>query len=270
MLVALLAVGCDRGAGSNPATDDPQLDVELTLTSDDEVWFKPEGGEGMIFYTLNNGNGADLEATVDVDWITDIAFGDRVVGYMVKANDADERSATLTIKCGEAELCVNISQYAKVEAGEGLSTLTSDYSFEIEDGVFVGAYVGDIMGTGCNTCQVYMWEYLDLETGEERGDTFQIDLQLPQRGTDICGTYTHGTTVGKFIPGSAENLGGQLMQQNSWYITADYNSFAPMVSGKVEVESEDGVIYTFTIHAMDDMGNAIEGVFKGYGEFTEW
>ena len=151
-----------------------------------------------------------------------------------------------------------------------LSTLTDDHLFDIEDGVFVGAFVGDYLNNGCNTCQVYMFEYLDYETGEERGDQFQIDLQLPYGTTDICGTYTAGATEGHFIPGSAEDLGGQLMQQNSWYMTAGYINFAPLVDGTVIVEMEGEDLYKFTIDTVDDKGNAIKGVFKGHGQFTEW
>ena len=152
---------------------------------------------------------------------------------------------------------------------EGLSTLTGSHSFNIEDGVFVGAFVGDLMYNGCNTCQVYMYEYLDYETGEERGDQFQIDLQLPAGSRDIVGTYTHGTTAGHFIPGSAEDLGGQYMQQNSWYMTAGYIDFAPLVRGSIKVEKED-MVYIFTIDTVDDKGNAIKGVFRGSGEFIDW
>ena len=152
----------------------------------------------------------------------------------------------------------------------GLSTLTGDHSFDIEDGVFVGAFVGDLMYNGCNTCQVYMYEYLDYNTGEERGDQFQIDLQLPAGSRDIEGTYTHGTTAGHFIPGSAEDLGGQYMQQNSWYMTAGYVDFAPLVRGTIKVEKESDTVYIFTIDTVDDRGNAIKGTFRGSGEFIDW
>ena len=164
---------------------------------------------------------------------------------------------------------LNIPVYSGVVT-EGLSTLVEDHLFDIEDGVFVGAYVGEYYYYGCNTCQVYMFEYLDYETGEERGDQFQIDLQLPLGGTDICGTYTEGSDVGYFIPGSAVDMDGQLMQQNSWYMTAGYVDFAPLISGKVVVEKDDTDLYTFTIDAVDDLGNAIKGVFRGRGEFIEW
>ena len=153
---------------------------------------------------------------------------------------------------------------------EGLSTLRSDHLFTISDGVFVGAYVGDLMNTGCNTCQVYLFEYLDPVTGEERGDEFQIDLQLSNNGTEIEGRYTPGTRQGNFVPGSAEDLGGQYMQQNSWYMTAGYVDFAPLVDGSVEVEKVDAETYIFNIECYDDLGNKIAGVFTGKGKFIEW
>ena len=153
---------------------------------------------------------------------------------------------------------------------QGLSTLTGNHTFNIEDGVFVGAFVGDLMYNGCNTCQVFMYEYLDYNTGEERGDQFQIDLQLPAGSRDVCGTYTHGTTAGHFIPGSAEDLGGQYMQQNSWYMTAGYVDFAPLSRGTIKVEKESEYVYIFTIDTVDDRGNAIKGTFRGSGEFIDW
>ena len=153
---------------------------------------------------------------------------------------------------------------------EGLSTLTGPHTFKIEGGVFVGAFVGDLMYNGCNTCQLFMYEYLDYETGEERGDQFQIDLQLAAGSRDVCGTYTHGTTAGHFIPGSAEDLGGQYMQQNSWYMTAGYVDFAPLSRGSIKVENVGGSTYLFTIDTVDDRGNAIKGTFQGDGEFIDW
>ncbi len=152
----------------------------------------------------------------------------------------------------------------------GLSTLKDNHTFDIEDGRFVGAFVGDLMYNGCNTCQVYLYEYLDYETGEERGDQFQIDLQLAAGSRDIVGTYTHGTTAGHFIPGSAEDLGGQYMQQNSWYMTAGYIDFAPLVRGSVKIEKQSESVYIFTIDTVDDTGHSIRGTFKGSGEFIDW
>jgi hypothetical protein len=60
------------------------------------------------------------------------------------------------------------------------------------------------------------------------------------------------------------------MQQNSWYMTAGYINFAPLVRGTVEVENEGGDVYIFTIDTVDDKGNAIKGTFRGRGEFIDW
>ena len=219
--------------------------------------------DGMIGYEYSS-----LTVTYDYDY-EEVAFTD------AELTVADNTIvATVSLATGERVRVeysgsLDIPIYSSTVT-EGLSTLTSDHIFDIEDGVFVGAYVGDMLYNGCNTCQVYMFEYLDYETGEERGDQFQIDLQLPYGETDICGSYTAGVSEGHFIPGSAEDLGGQLMQQNSWYMTAGYIDFAPLVSGLVTVERNASDVYIFTIDTVDDRGNAIKGVFKARGEFTEW
>ena len=185
----------------------------------------------------------------------------RIVANVYLANEENHR----VVYSGKLDIPV----YSNTVT-EGLSTLTGNHTFDIQDGVFVGAFVGDLMYNGCNTCQVYMYEYINPETGEERGDQFQIDLQLPADSRDVCGTYTHGTTAGHFIPGSAEDLGGQYMQQNSWYMTAGYVNFAPLVRGTVSVEKQGDSLYLFTIDTVDDRGNAIRGTFKGSGEFIDW
>ena len=153
----------------------------------------------------------------------------------------------------------------------GFSTLRRDYYFDINDGLFVGAYVGNMYYADADTCQVYLFESLDLETGEEFGDEFQLDLQLPRGGTDICGTYTPGTSAGNFLIGSMEDLGGgQYLQVNTWYMTAGYLDFAPLIDGKIVVEKDAEDNYTFTIDCVDDEGHRISGVFRGTGKFTEW
>ena len=161
--------------------------------------------------------------------------------------------------------------YYQADNNSGYSTLQRDYYFDINDGLFVGAYVGNMYYSGADTCQVYLFEELDLETGEEFGDEFQLDLQLPRGNKDICGTYTPGTSAGHFLIGTMEDLGGgQYMQTNTWYMTAGYLDFAPLVDGKIIVEKDSDDVYTFTIDCVDDEGHKISGKFRGTGQFTEW
>ena len=157
------------------------------------------------------------------------------------------------------------------EERKGYSTLRRDYYFDINNGLFVGAFVGNYYYANYDTCQVYLWEFLDLETGEESGDMFQLDLQLPRGSRDIRGTYTPGTSDGHFLIGAVEDMGGgQFMQVNTWYMTAGYADFAPLVNGTITVESDDMINYTFTIDCEDDKGNNISGKFRGTGEFIDW
>lgn len=161
--------------------------------------------------------------------------------------------------------------YYQADNNSGYSTLQRDYYFDINDGLFVGAYLGNYYTSNADTCSVYLFEELDIETGEEFGDEFQLDLQLPRGGTDICGTYTPGTSAGHFLIGYMEDLGGgQYMQTNTWYMTAGYLDFAPLVDGKIVVEKDENDVYIFTIDCVDDEGHRISGVFRGTGEFIEW
>ena len=154
---------------------------------------------------------------------------------------------------------------------DGFSTLRRDYYFDIHDGLFVGAYLGNDYTSNADTCSVYLFEELDLETGEEFGDEFQLDLQLPRGGKDICGTYTPGTSAGHFLIGTMEDMGGgQYMQTNTWYMTAGYLDFAPLIDGTITVEKDSNDVYIFTIDCVDDEGHRISGVFRGTGKFTEW
>lgn len=157
----------------------------------------------------------------------------------------------------------------------GFSTLTSDLIFDIHNGSFVAAFVGDIMYQRCNTCSVYMFEALDPNTGVSSGAEFVFDLQQPYSSSstnfNICGTYTAGVTVGHFVPGSIEDYGGgYYMPMNSYYNTPDYMNYALIVRGTVVVEKESDGTYVFDINTVDDKGNAIKGIFRGKGEFIDW
>ncbi len=187
--------------------------------------------------------------------------------------------ATLTLTSGKVHQveyvgALDVNVYSMPITG-GFSTLTDDHYFDITGGVFVAAFVGDIMYQRCNTCSVYMFEYLDYETGEERGDQFVLDLQQPMSSNsenyDICGTYTAGVTVGHFVPGSIEDYGGgYYMPLNSYYNTPGYVDYALLVRGTIVVSKEDDGTYIFDIDTVDDKGNAIKGIFRGKGEFIDW
>ena len=239
-----------------------------------------------------------------VDGVATIPEGEYVLGFEKKAgiiNDAYSKfvkttsSGSSTVRYSEVRLVVSenkieafitlengevhyvkyegslVIDLYKADSNEGFSTLRRDYYFDINDGLFVGAYVGNMYYADADTCSVYLFEELDLETGEEFGDEFQLDLQLPRGSKDICGTYTPGTSAGNFIVGSMEDMGGgQYMQVHTWYMTAGYLDFAPLIDGKIVVEKDAEDNYTFTIDCIDDEGHRIAGVFRGTGKFTEW
>ena len=216
-----------------------------------------DNGYSKLVNTTKNGNTTALFTDVRL-----VVSEDSIEAYITLDNGKKHH---LTY---EGSLVVNPYE---ADDTSGFSTLRRDYSFDISGGLFVGAYVGNMYYSGADTCQVYLFESLDIETGEEFGDEFQLDLQLPRGGKDICGTYTPGKAAGNFLIGWMEDVGGgQYMQTNTWYMTAGYLDFAPLVDGTITVEKDNYDIYTFTIDCIDDEGNRISGVFRGTGKFTEW
>ena len=280
--VVLSIVGTTESGYLQPNADYYYFDIYSSVAANNSSTATIPNGT----YTLST-DGNIRDGIVDYDWSSytvsyDSDFDEYFYKECTVVVSDNSIVATITLENGERHIVkyngsLDIPVYNPNGGGNdggstggNLSTLTDDHTFNITDGVFVGAYVGDYLYNGCNTCQVFLFEYLDYETGEERGDQFEIDLQLPAGTEDICGTYTAGTTVGHFIPGTAEDVGGQYLQANSWYMTAGYVDFAPLISGTVTVTKDDADIYTFVIDTTDDKGNRIYGTFKGQGEFIEW
>ena len=85
----------------------------LTLTSNDVLDFKAEGGVGFIKYTLENAvEGVELNATCEADWVTDLVAGDNVV-FKVVANEGEARSTKVVVSYDTESFEVTVNQAAK-------------------------------------------------------------------------------------------------------------------------------------------------------------
>lgn len=167
-----------------------------------------EGGEGTITMTTANLGDESLTITGGDTWATLVVDGDDKLKYTVQPNKGDERTATFTIKAGEASATVKIIQAAYVaptvatlpfefnggradiEGTDGLTMdgIDSDYAapttklkfnttgdwllltFDEEPGLLFFDIKGNSFGTGTFSVQV-------SEDGEEFADlsTFGSD-----------------------------------------------------------------------------------------------
>ena len=90
LLAAPLFVACD------PVEE--ALEPVLTLTSEAEVNFTAEGGEGVITYTLENPvEGTKLEASCEAAWVLGLTAGETVT-FGVVANEGDARETNVVVK----------------------------------------------------------------------------------------------------------------------------------------------------------------------------
>lgn len=88
--------------------------VTLEVTSEKEVVFAAEGGEGVITYELSGVEALPTAAT-EAEWIT-IAPVAETIAYTVAANTTyEERSATITVSYNDLKAEVTVNQAAAVE-----------------------------------------------------------------------------------------------------------------------------------------------------------
>ena len=109
-------------AACEPA-DTPQADPVLTLTSEASLQYTPEGGQGVITYTLENAvEDTELTATTAADWITDITVGENIT-FTVAVNETTEaRTDRILVAYGNASFNVFIKQATVTVTGDGIST----------------------------------------------------------------------------------------------------------------------------------------------------
>lgn len=97
---------------------EPDKTTVLTLTSEDSLDFTAEGGQGVIEYELvvetrNTPVPMPMvEATCEVDWVTDIAVAEDIT-FNVAANEGEARATKVVVTYGNQMFEVAVNQAAK-------------------------------------------------------------------------------------------------------------------------------------------------------------
>lgn len=230
-----------------------------TPVSNPERWNIPQGT-----YTMEDGTvGGEYSyyATTDSSSAHETLFTSASVNVSSEGIDA-----RLTLATGES---VNVwyrgSITVNTNSDNALSTLQSNYTFNIEGATFVGAFDQDNYHYGCKVCNLYIFEHLD-SNGNYEGDVYQLTLLLSHEDNDIAGSYRRGTSHDSFILGSANiNENGSMELCDSWYTKADYSVIAPITSGEITIEQDDNGGYLFMINVNDDANHIIRGTIRAEG-----
>jgi hypothetical protein len=120
MLLALpLAfAACDPEPAPEPQPE-KEYAAELTLTSDAEMNFAAEGGEGVITYTakmveVTRDYIPTVEATCEADWVTINGVAENIT-FTVAANEAEARETKINVTYVDKSFDVVVKQDAKGE-----------------------------------------------------------------------------------------------------------------------------------------------------------
>ena len=125
LLYLLFALPLAFVACENTEEPKPQVEKEavLTLTSEAEMNFGAEGGEGVITYTAKmvevtrEAAEPKVEATCEADWVTDLTVADNIT-FTVAANEADARETKVVVTYSDKSFEVAVKQAAKGEEPE--------------------------------------------------------------------------------------------------------------------------------------------------------
>ena len=111
LLYLLFALPLAFASCDTPNEGEPTPDPVLTLTSENSLQYTPEGGEGVINYTIENAvEGTKLTATTTAAWITDITVGENITFTVAPNETTESRSDRIMVEYGKASFNVFISQ----------------------------------------------------------------------------------------------------------------------------------------------------------------
>ncbi|MBO5830645.1 MAG: BACON domain-containing protein, partial [Alistipes sp.] len=117
LTLPLAFAACEHEPPPTPEPE-PNMTTVLTLTSEDTLDFTAEGGQGVIEYELVEETRNKpvpmpmVEATCEVDWVTDIAVADDIT-FNVAANEGEARATKVVVTYGSQAFEVVVNQAAK-------------------------------------------------------------------------------------------------------------------------------------------------------------
>ena len=129
LALPMLMVACEP----EPAPTPDEKSYELTITSELEMNFEAEGGNGVIAYevkeiTRNNPvPQPEVKATCEAKWVSDVTVAEEIT-FVVAANEGEARDTKVVVTFGEQSFDVAVKQAAKAKEPEP----EPEYAMELE------------------------------------------------------------------------------------------------------------------------------------------
>ena len=260
-------------AACEPDTPEQEVEKEavLTLTSEAEMNFEAEGGEGVITFTAEWKDvtrnspvpAPEVEATCEAQWVEDLTVAENIT-FTVLANEADARETKVVVTYGDKSFEVAVKQAAKQNDQPEPPT-----GVNIEAKHFYGDYYGDEYSPGVGN---YYMTLSDLGITEDGyaypgGSYYYVDLYGPlfEGEGDITlpvGTYTFDESD----------------SCSEWTIGASYSVYMAWDENGNSLAGEEGLRFTAATLVVTESGvtltATIDGVehtvtFEGVADITD-
>ncbi len=241
---------------------------ELKLTSDSEMQFGENGGQGSIFYSLTGASSTDMvTASANSQWVTDLntATNGKVTFNVAPNTETVERSCEVKVSYGnDMSISVTITQAAKSTPQEPEDPDNpDDDNLFIENGYLTGYYMLRSDGATYNYTIYFSEVEIDLEnedipSHEPNSPIMMVDFyceSAPIDGQRIPdGTWVSGEHG---VPGYIDLDNSALFYTDATGMP-DMNSYTPFTEAELVVAGEE---ITFT--ATDADGNLYGAMFSG-------
>ena len=273
LALPLVFVACeDPNQEINKPEPEPEKEyaAELTLTSDAEMNFEAEGGEGVITYTAEmvevtrEAAEPEVEAACEAAWVENLTVAEEIT-FTVAANEAEARETKITVTYSDKSFEVAVKQAAKLNEKP-----------EPEDGVkfaatyLQGDYYGDEYSPGIGNYFIYLSDLgIDEEGYAAAGGTYyRLDLYGPMFDGEgeislPVGTYNFDAndtmaewTIGNYYTAYI------VFDENGYCTTGE--SGTPF-SAATLVVTETGLTLTATID-----GEKHTVTYEGKGDFVDY
>lgn len=260
-------------AACEPDTPEQEVEKEavLTLTSEAEMNFEAEGGEGVITFTAEWKDvtrnspvpAPEVEATCEAQWVENLTVAENIT-FTVLANEADARETKVVVTYGDKSFEVAVKQAAKQNDQPEPPT-----GVNIEAKHLYGEYYGDEYSPGVGN---YYMTLSDLGIDEEGygyagGSYYYVDLYGPL--FDGEGDIT--LPVGTYTFDASDSC-------SEWTIGAGYSAYIAFDENGNSLTGEDGLPFTDATLVVTESGATltatIDGVehavtFEGVADITD-
>lgn len=254
----LLALPLVFAACENPEEPKPQIEKEavLTLTSDAEMNFEAEGGEGTITFTAEWKDvtrntpvpAPEVEAACEAQWVENLTVAENIT-FTVLANEADARETKVVVTYGDKSFEVAVKQAAKQNDQPEPPT-----GVNIEAKYFFGDYYGDEYSPGVGN---YYMMLSDLGISADGyayagGSYYYVDLYGPL--FDGEGDIT--LPVGTYTLDANDSC-------SEWTIGAAYSVYYAFDESGNSLAGEEGSPYTAATLVVTESGVTLTATIGG-------